>query len=498
MADWFCRSAATGTAAGTSWTNAKTTLSATLTGAAAGDRVWVADDHNESTASAITLTSPGTISNPCFIYSVDHTIASPGTGNLKSDPYNTGTPACARVTTTGASNITMAGIAYCFGIVFYAGSGATAAGIVNSGPWTLDSCSLRHIATTGNTAAIQVNSDAPVFINTTVQFSSTLDRISFTNHFQWLNTNVSSAILGATIPTSIFRSSSSMGIVEIDSVDLSALTGSLFLAPTTDLLAEIRNCNMGSGFTIFSANPTVRKVNVLVTNSDSSATNYRQQQDGYFGSLIQDTTVIRTGGTSDGTTAWSWLLTSKADVKWVYPFETFPLPVWNATTAADVTVTLHGIINAAAVPNNDDIWARVIYPGSASFPLGTFKTNTKANNLATGTALTADTTAQWDSNVAARVNSATYSIGQTIKVASNAGRVFFCTTGGAASASEPAGYASAVDGGSVTDGAAVFRAGCRFSMAVTLTSPQPQMAGPLRISIFVAKASTSYYIDPTA
>jgi hypothetical protein len=35
-------------------------------------------------------------------------------------------------------------------------------------------------------------------------------------------------------------------------------------------------------------------------------------------------------------------------------------------------------------------------------------------------------------------------------------------------------------------------------MAVTLTSPQPQMAGPLRISIFVAKASTSYYIDPTA
>ena len=164
-------------------------------------------------------------------------------------------------------------------------------------------------------------------------------------------------------------------------------------------------------------------------------------------------------------------------------------------------MTLHGIVNAAAVPNNDDIWCDVEYLGSASSPLASFATCTKANNLATGTALTADSTSAWDSQGPARQNSHAYVVGNSITVASNAGRRFWCTTAGTSAGSEPSGgsgYSSAVDGGSVTDGTAVFRAGCRFTMAVTLSAPQPQLAGYLRAIVRAAKATTTWYVDPLA
>ena len=115
--------------------------------------------------------------------------------------------------------------------------------------------------------------------------------------------------------------------------------------------------------------------------------------------------------------------------------------------------------------------------------------------LATNAALTADTSA-WDSLVTARANGHANVVGDIIGVSTNPGRVFFCTTSGTTAGSVPGGYASAVDGGSVTDGTAVFRAGYRFRLVVVLSSPQPQMAGYLRATVKAAKVSTTFYIDP--
>ena len=81
-------------------------------------------------------------------------------------------------------------------------------------------------------------------------------------------------------------------------------------------------------------------------------------------------------------------------------------------------------------------------------------------------------------------------------VASNPGRVFFCTQAGTSNGTEPAGYATAVDGGSVTDNGAVFRAGWRFSFSVNVTSPNPQIAGYGYVHVYVGKISVTCYIDP--
>ena len=148
---------------------------------------------------------------------------------------------------------------------------------------------------------------------------------------------------------------------------------------------------------------------------------------------------------------------------------------------------MYGIINAAAVPNNDQIWLECEYLGSSATPIGSFINNSKANNLASGVGLTADTSA-WDSNVSARLNSHAYTSGQTMTVGD--GRVYFCTTSGTSNSSLPAGYASNTDGGSVTDGTAHFRAGCRFSMSNTFT---PALAGQINCKVKAAQASTTFY-----
>ena len=60
----------------------------------------------------------------------------------------------------------------------------------------------------------------------------------------------------------------------------------------------------------------------------------------------------------------------------------------------------------------------------------------------------------------------------------------------------PPGTLTAVDGGTVVDGSATFRAGMRFKLVLMLSTPQPQMAGYIRAVIKAAKASTTFYVDP--
>ena len=469
---------------------------------AAGNQVFLGDNSAETQASEWFPNFPGTIANPLFIYCVDHTASvPPGPSNLKTT---------ASVTTTGANDIRIVGSAYIYGITFSAGSGATNVqfwGQANSGfsqTWLeFDSCNLIKAGTTGIAIAIQFGnggniSSKVVLNNTTVKFGSTSDGIYLTNvDFEWKNT--SSAIQGATLPTTLF-SSGQFGYgyrALLNGIDLSALgSGKTIFGAAAGLSAyNMVDCKLGASVTVAST-PTVPSNIVDVVTSDSSGTTYQQQRYRYEGTLLPETTVVRTGGASDGITPISWKITTTANSKWVDPFSSFPIAQWNATTGANVSGFLRGIVNAAAVPNNDQIWMDLEYLGSASAPLGSFANNTKANNLATGTALAADTSA-WDSQGPVRQNSTSYSIGSTFTVATAPGQRFWVVSGsGTTAANVPAGYASCVDGATVTDGGYTVRAGCRFQMSVTLSAPQPQLAGYLYATVKAALPSTTWWVDP--
>ena len=458
---------------------------------AAGDTCFVGDDHAETQAAAETVTLPNSATTTTKILCVDHTTTLPaGPSNYKTT---------ATVTTTGNNALTINGAGEVYGITLSAGSGAVAAGLTvgSSGLGTyfvMDSCALVKAGTASGFITVGAANSTVYLNNTTVKFGNTADFIAPVGQMYW--TNTASAIQGATIPTTLISVSSVIPICLLDGLDISALSsGTLFSNGGQAGFYICQNCRISSAM-VLGQPASGRNASYQLIVSDSAATNYRAELWNGNGSQVTETTLIRTGGASNGTTSYSWkIVTTASNVRWFTPFQAMQIGIWNATTAANVTVTLYGMWNAAALPLNDDTWFDVEYLGSSATPVASFGTGTKSNALASGTALTADTSA-WDSLVTARANTTAYSVGNTIKVASNPGRVFFCTTAGTSAGSEPGGYASAVDGGSVTDNTAVFRAATRFKLAVTLSSPQPQLAGDLFAIIKAAKASSTFYWDP--
>lgn len=284
--------------------------------------------------------------------------------------------------------------------------------------------------------------------------------------------------------------------------DLSNLTGGTRLCNnngTQNCRTTFADCKLPTGFLPYRANggSGIDYQGILSRCSVGTDVTEFQLID-RAGALNTDTAIFRTGGAVENSVNFGWNMTTTATGLSDFgggAFKAPPIAIYNSVTGANVTVTLYGLVNAAAVPSNLDAFMEVEYLGSATSMLGTNQTTRAASALST-TALTADTSA-WDTGATARANSTVYTAGQIIKLASNSGRIFFCTTGGTSSGSEPAGYASAVDGGSVTDGTAVFLAACRFKITAVLSSPQPGQQGNIYVQTFVGNAlSTTYYFDP--
>jgi hypothetical protein len=396
MAHVYIYSSAAGAGTGADWANAYTTAAAALAAKAAGDNFWVAHDHAESAAGNKIHTSPGTISAPCTVICVNRSGSVPPV----SADYRT----TATVTTTGAFNILFEGYAYFYGIGFSAGSGAVNAGIYflqnANGAITMKSCTLSLPRTLGlynaiivgqnsNTAHVSLTLD-----NVPISFGSTSDGIyvGLTN-FTWINT--ASALPGS-VPDALFYNANAT--ITCRGVDLSAMGSGknlTYAAFNGDVTFD--RCKLGASvvFTPGAGYSAFLGSNIYVLNSDSGATNYRNEKWTYCGSQVRETTIVRTGGSSDGVTSAASKIVTTADAKWIAPYEAMPLTVW-CDTVGSVTVTVYGIWGGGAVPNNDDIWIEVGYLGSAASPVATTDTsNGKANYLATATAQAADAGSTW-------------------------------------------------------------------------------------------------------
>jgi len=427
MASYYVYSGAGGAGTGADWANAFTTLDGAFAGGAAGDIFYVADDHAQTQASALTLTSPGTLASPCFVYCVLRTGGS-------VPPVSADLRATATITTTGANAISLGSqITYYYGIIFSAGTGAvtsnfTAAGLFST--LVFQSCAIRKLGTSGNTAAINFGSTTEAtLINTTVQFGATGDSLNPGSVFKWYNT--ASAVTGATVPTTGFFGGSIRSLIYVEGVDLSALGSSstLFRQESNVHTRLLKDCKLGSSVTIAST-PQFPSTETMIIRCDSGDTSYRTEKYTYSGTLTTETTIVRTGGASDGTTPISWKVVTTANSERIYPFEAFPISIWNETTGSSVTVTVE--CRGASIPNLDEMWMDVEYLGTSGFPQGNFATSGHADLLATGTANTSSSES-W--------------------------------------------------GGSTSS--------FKLSKAIT-----PQEKGPITVYVKVAKASSTYYIDP--
>ena len=474
----------------------------TATWGAAGNSFFVSSIHAETQSTALTLTSPGTSSNPCYIYCVKNFPATtpPGSGDLASTGSITG---------TSASGIVWGNYCYYYGLAFNNGTTATSASpYVGNGTICeieLDTCTIAIPYTGATGTAIYLgnknNNAAKVLLNNTVLSFGTNTQyiVPGTGTIIWQNT-ISS--IGGTVPSLFIQNNviGAGGLFIVRGVDLSAITGTLVSAIITNNQVLFVDCELHSGVTI-AATPQYPPASVDSIRSDSSGTNYQQQRYRYEGTLIPETTIIRTGGAQVTGTGIAWNLTTTANSKWVFPFETPLIAIQNSSTSP-MTATVYGIWKTAALPNNDQIWIEAEYLGNGSFPLGSFATSTKANNLASGSPVSADTSA-WGAGAAAYQTSHAYGAFTGVILAGNASpqQLWFMAShsGTGTSGGSSTIFNSQADGAHVTDNSGsnqiVWQAMTRF--ALTTASFTPNMAGQVNIKVKAALATTTFYVDPS-
>jgi len=140
---------------------------------------------------------------------------------------------------------------------------------------------------------------------------------------------------------------------------------------------------------------------------DAGGTNYKHGRINVAGTESEETTIVRTGGASDGTTPFAEKIVTTANCNQYMPYESIPFSFWNDTVGSPITVTVEGISGLGAVPNNDDIWLEAEYPGSSSSPLASFASSGKADSLASNAALSASSET-WGGSTTAFKTSVTF------------------------------------------------------------------------------------------
>jgi hypothetical protein len=412
---------------------------------AAGNTIYVGDNHAESQATLLQIQPNGGAVVGRILCHNHSGSYPPASGDLTTG---------ASISTTGAVNLnftpSLPGGFYLYGVSFVAGVGQSAAAGLNFSVQSctvyLDNCSL-VMAATGTSAQIVLSSGAgPGFItfnNTTVKFANAGQSINVSQgQLTWQNTGQVLAS-GSSVPSNFINlgTVSSTSVV-LEALDLSQLTGNIFSSSATSGLGSflVKDCKLNASATF--ANPSISGMTVQYVRSDSSGTAYKSARYQYEGTETTETSITRVGGASDPTgQAQSRKIVTTANSQWLRPFQAEPYAIWNSTIGANVTVTVCGTVNAGALPNNDDIWLEVEYLGNASFPVGTIVNTTKSSTLAANAAVASDSST-WNG-------------------------------GGSGAGWSP------------------------FKLVATLSSPQPGLPGILEARVRVGKPSATYYIDPT-
>jgi hypothetical protein len=401
MADYYVYSGAVGAGTGADWADAFTTLPAAVSGKAAGDRFFVAHDHAESAGSAKSISFPGTAASPNICLCVNRAGSVP--------PVSADLRTTATITTSGTNLLTVSGGAYIYGIAFSGVSGVGNTTVSFSGWLVFHSCLLR--TQSSNTATrIQIAASANQaveLINTSFQFGNASQGVLMNgSRMVWRDT--ATPVAGATLPTTLITGVG-RGIQVYKNIDFSALSGTI-VGPSVTANAGngvhvLKDCKLHASATVSSSPDSPGAPHVQVIRCDSGDTNYRQESYQYAGTLTTETTIVRTGGATDGTTPIAWKVVTTANPEWHAPFECFPITIWNETVGSAITLTVEGIWGGGAVPNNDEIWMDVEYLGTSGFPIGSTATTTKADILASGSAVTSSSEAWGGSTTAFKLSS---------------------------------------------------------------------------------------------
>lgn len=386
---------------GADWANAKATLAGAAAIDAAGDTVFLSQAHSESTAAGVGFTFAGTPANPVRVIC----------GDDAADPPTTEATS-ALVATTGASLINFAGSAYLRGIQFSCGTGATTASMtlcVTAGTaesQVFEACALR-LGTTATTSRIVVGSSTGttqkscVLHNTAVKFGNASQsiQVSGVERFIWTGGSVESGSATPTAGLILFGNNGRGGPAEVSGVDFSNLTTSLKMFNGGSVFASrgvLRNCKLPSGIAgpgWLSTTVTAKGARYEAYNCASDDTTHRFVISEYAGTVNDETTVVMSGGASDGVTTYSMKMVSTANANRTIAVLRSPeVSIINDAVGSAITVECEVVTDGVTL-TDAECWLEIQQPGTSGFPLSTFHTDA-ASMLAAGTAQ-ATSTATW-------------------------------------------------------------------------------------------------------
>ena len=210
--------------------------------------------------------------------------------------------------------------------------------------------------------------------NTTMSFSGTGQTIILAGVVRWRNT--ASALIGTAFPSTLFTYSSLRGgVVECIGVDLSALgSGKTICGGTgTPMMATFKfvDCKLDAAAT-WSAVPSDPCSMEMDFIRCGASGNYAVRRHRLMGLLTEETTIVRTGGATDGTTPIAWKVVTTANCVYSRPFECPPIAVWNDTTGSARTATIECIWGGGAVPLDFGNLGRRGIPGRCVVTAGKF------------------------------------------------------------------------------------------------------------------------------
>ena len=489
------------------WNAAAWNLNLAASRCAVGDTIWLGNTHQESWTASHTVSLPTGASNNAGVnvICVDDTVAAPTIADRTTGAI------CETSGGTTQRDYTVNGIAYIYGVTFRCATGNInnkvrfAVGNVHD-RIILDNCYIRthHSLVLGGSSGVSTSSSTYCeLINTKLEFTFAQDGVSPRGVVVWRDTD-GMMVSATNKPPLLNPYYAGFAQIEYRNCDLSQYgSGNSLFGPGSWIGYPVENsmvsCKLGSNVSVYNYQNTGNSHGMRINSisSDTSGTIHRNERHSNQGYLLTDTTLYRASGANVDGTRFSWRMYPRAQNARQHPFEAFPIQKYNSTTGQSVTVTIYGISNHSAIPTNADVWADIEYNGSASSPANTLKSSGPATPLSSTSSLTADSS-DWDGGLTARANSTSYTVGQLIRVASNPGRAFICITAGTSASSEPSGYSTAVDGSSVSDGTATFRAMWRWKIEVVLTSPNPAVAGYITARIRMGSTNTnmSHAVDP--
>lgn len=371
---------------GSTWALANATIVGSVTDSAAGDTTWLSQVHSESTAGAVTFSSPGTQATPSKYLC----------GNDAAEPP-TALATTAVVATSGASVINLNGSYYMYGVTINCGSGSGSGLLITffadntQDTQTYESCAF-NLLTTGASSRIYVGNGGNVaygdlrWKNCSCSFAATSQGIAVHGPlFIWEGGSIT-----GTPPTALFippnggRQASAI----ISGVDLSSLGSGNYLVNVAAYgsgIIKFIDCKLAAGVAVKTGTWAAPGAEIWLQNCDSADTNYLFAKSCFAGDVTTETVIVKTSpaGSSDGTTAYSFKMVSSADARYPIIPLTMDIPaVWNNTVGSAVTLTVEIVHDTNVVGGqgagtafafqDDEIYLGVEYLGNGSFPISSF------------------------------------------------------------------------------------------------------------------------------